>query len=314
MRRILGLEALGGGLDCSALTIGKFFAIHRGHQALLRATVASARREGCPAVVLTFDRHPLEVLRPGTRMPLLATLDERLDLIEALGLDAAVVARVDEAFLSQEPEEFVREVLAGRLGVREVLASDNFRFGRGARGDLELLRTLGESLGFRCTAVPPLLEGRERISSSRIGACITAGRVADAARLLGRLYNVPGPVVRGDQVGRTLGFPTANLASDPRRLLPSDGVYAVRVFGPGLEGADGQSGVANLGVRPTRGGRRHAFEVHLLDWSGDLYGHELDVRFVERVRAEVRFPDLEALKAQIARDVEQARALLSIQQ
>jgi riboflavin kinase/FMN adenylyltransferase len=304
MRRVLGLENLGEPLPRSAVTIGKFFAVHRGHQALLRATVDAARRQDAAAVAVTFDRHPLEVLRPGTRLPLIAGLDERLDQMEAQGIDVAVVARVTPEFLSQEPEEFIRNVLAGRLGAVEVLASQNFRFGRGARGDLDLLRAFGLECGFRVTAVEPVLEGGERISSSRVAACVEAGRVADAARLLGRPYSLPGEVVRGEQLGRKLGFPTANIVVEPARLLPADGVYVVRARWAGQS----VPGAANLGVRPTTDGRKRLLEVHLLDWEGDLYGRRVTVEFLERLRDEQRFPDLEALRAQIARDVQAARS------
>ncbi|HEU4754931.1 MAG TPA: bifunctional riboflavin kinase/FAD synthetase [Armatimonadota bacterium] len=286
------------------MTIGKFFAVHRGHQALLRATVEAARAADAEAVAVTFDRHPLEVLRPGTRLPLLATLDERLDLIEALGIDTTVVARVTTEFLAQEPEEFVRRVLVEDLGAVEVLASGNFRFGHRARGDTALLRRLGAELGFRFIDVPPVMEGGERISSSRIARCIEAGRVLEAARLLGRPYSIAGEVVAGEQLGRRLGFPTANVQLPPERLLPADGVYVVQAEWNG--GA--VPGVANLGVRPTLGGRQRLLEVHLPAWEGDLYGRELRVAFLDYLRGEERFPDLEALKAQIARDVETARS------
>jgi riboflavin kinase/FMN adenylyltransferase len=306
MRRVLGLEELGEPLARSAVTIGKFFAVHRGHQSLIRETVAAARSQGAEAVVVTFDRHPLEVLRPDLELPILASLEERLGWIEAEGPDVALVARVTEEFLAQEPEDFVRAVLVERLRAVEVLASDNFRFGRGARGDLALLRRLGEECGFRHTSVAPVLEGGERISSSRVAECVGAGHVASAARLLGRPYAVPGVVVPGEQVGRQLGYPTANVRTQPRRLLPADGIYVVRGAVPGIETP--VPGVASLGVRPTVGGRPRLLEVHLLDWEGDLYGQTLRVDFLERLRDEERFPDLDALRAQIGRDVDAARA------
>ena len=306
MRRILGLETLGEPLRQSTVTIGKFFAIHRGHQALIRATVEAARRNGGPAVVLTFDRHPLEVLRPGTEFPVIATLEERLDLIEAEGADATVVVRLTPEFLGQEPEAFIREVLVRKLGAIEVLASDNFRFGRSARGDLALLREEGSKLGFRCSSILPVLEGGERISSSRIGACVDAGRVREAADLLGRPYCLAGDVVPGEQLGRRLGFPTANVRTDPQRLLPANGVYVVRAR-LGKEPGPLHPAVANLGTRPTVGGAGRRLEVHLLDWQGDLYGQEVRVEFLEHVRPEQRFAGLDALRAQIDRDVAAAR-------
>lgn len=304
MRRIIGLETLTEPLSRSVVTIGKFFAVHRGHQALLRTTREEATRLGAQSVVFTFDRHPGEVLQPGFTDPLLTTLEERLDLIAAEGIDVAVVAVLTPDFLGQEPEAFVRDVLVGRLGAVEVLASEAFRFGKAARGDFELLRALGPKLGFTAVSLPPVLEGDEWISSTRVAECVRAGEVAAVERLLGRPYAVAGSVQTGDQVGRQLGFPTANVAVDPARLLPADGVYTTRLSWDG----GSQPAVANLGVRPTRDGHRRLLEVHLLDWTGDLYGREVRVEFCDRLRAEQRFPDLNALKAQIARDVEAARA------
>ncbi len=255
-------------------------------------------------MAFTFDRHPIEILRPGTEVPRLASLDERLDLIEAQGIDVTVVARLTPEFLGQEPETFIRDVLVRRLGVVEILASENFRFGRGARGDLDLLRRLGAELGYHTTPVTPVLEGGERISSSRVAECVRIGAVAAAARLLGRPYPLPGTVDRGDQVGRQLGFPTANVRVPPDRLLPADGVYVTRLRWC----AELLPGVANLGVRPTRDGMNRLLEVHLLDWTGDLYDQPVRIEFLDRVRPEERFPDLETLRAQIARDVEAARS------
>lgn len=310
MRRVLGLEALGAPLERSTVTVGKFFAVHRGHQALLRQTVAVARQQAAQSVVLTFDRHPMEVLRPGEALPLLTTLEERLELIAAQGIDVTVVARVDAAFLAQEPEEFIRRVLVEQLGAVAVLASEQFRFGRRARGNVELLRLLGPALGYRCLPVETVTERGERISSSWIAACISEGRVAAAAAMLGRPYAVAGEVVHGDQVGRRLGFPTANIAVDPARLLPGDGVYAVLLRRAAPAAAE-LPAVANLGVRPTRDGTRRVLEVHVPDWSGDLYDAGVAVAFLERLREERRFPDLEALRTQIAADVEAARAFFS---
>jgi len=303
MRRVLGLENLGEPIGRSALTIGKFFAVHRGHQALLQATDEAARIQGAEAVAVTFDRHPGEVLRPGTEYPILATLEERLELIEQQGVDTTVVLSVTPELLSMEPELFVRDVLVRQLGAVEILASAAFRFGRGARGSIETLRRLGPELGFRWTDVPTVDANGERISSSRVAACIEEGSAASAAALLGRYYSVTGTVVRGQQLGRQLGFPTANVRTHPRRLLPADGVYVARL----CAGGPPMPAVANLGVRPTVDGAQRVLEVHALDWTGELYDREVRVEFVDRVRGEQRFPSVEALKEQIGRDVERAR-------
>jgi riboflavin kinase/FMN adenylyltransferase len=314
MRRILGLEQLSAPLPRSVVTVGKFFAVHRGHQALMAVTVEAARTAGAESVVVTFDRHPSEVLRPGLELPLLASLEERLDYIEQQGVDVAVVVRLNSEFMSQEPEAFVHAVLVDRLRATVVVASEGFRFGRGATGDLSLLRTLGSELEFAVREVEPLFEGGQRISSSRVAACIEAGEVAAAQLLLGRPFSVPGVVVAGEQLGRQLGFPTANVQTPPRRLLPADGVYAVQVSGASSDGGlrlDRVSGAANLGFRPTVRGSERLLEVHLLDWSGDLSQAEVRVEFVDRLRDEQRFPTLDALKAQIAQDVAEARSRLA---
>ncbi|MBM3458131.1 MAG: bifunctional riboflavin kinase/FAD synthetase [Armatimonadetes bacterium] len=307
MRRVFGLEALPSGRRGSAVTIGKFFAVHLGHQALLRATLAAAREREQESVVLTFDRHPGEVLFPARDYPLLATLEERLEWIEAAGVDQVVVLAVTPALLAQEPEVFVREVLVERLHCSVVVAGAGFRFGRGAAGSGATLERLGRALGFHYQPVPPVLLEGVPVSSSRVAECIGEGRVAETRRLLGRPYGVPGRVVEGDRIGRTLGFPTANVAAAVRRLLPARGVYSVRL----QWGDQSRPGVANLGTRPTVGGEGLRLEVHLLDWTGDLYHQEVRVEFYERIRGEERFPDLDSLRRRIAEDVRLARAQLA---
>jgi riboflavin kinase/FMN adenylyltransferase len=309
MQRQLGLERPADtDRTPTVVAIGKFFAVHRGHQALLQATAAAARVQNAQSVALTFDRHPLEVLRPGTTFPRLATLAERLDLIAAQGIDRTVVLPLTREFLAIEPEQFVREQLLDRLGMVEILACEGFRFGRGASGSTELLAELGERWGFRFTAVPTLDAGGEPISSSRVAQCLGDGRVEEASWLLGRPYALAGEVVRGDQVGRKLGFPTANVAYAPELLLPLDGVYVARVAVSRPGATWDWPAVVNLGVRPTVGGRRRLLEAHLLRWDGDLYGSCVSVAFLDRLRDERRFPSLEELRAQIERDATDAQA------
>ena len=303
MRRVFGLEGAAAPARRAAVTIGKFLAVHRGHQALLAATVAAAQSAALRSVAFTFDRHPREVLEPGTQLPVLATLEERLDAIAACGIEETIVVPLTPSFLALEPETFIREILWEHLGCAEVLASAGFRFGHRAAGTADTLRSVGNALGFRFTAVPPVFEGGEPISTSRVAVCIQSGAVATAATLLGYPYALSGTVARGDQVGRRLGFPTANVAVSANRLLPGDGVYVVR-----LETQDASlPAVANLGVRPTVDGVRRLLEVHVPGWEGDLYGQTVRVAFLERLREERRFPDLEALREQIGADVCRAR-------
>jgi riboflavin kinase / FMN adenylyltransferase len=303
MRTIFGVDLPQNRLEASVVTIGKFSAVHRGHQALLDQTVAAARNQGVPSVAATFDRHPNVVLRPGEPFPVIASLEERLALIAAQGIDIAVVFPATEEFFSLEAEHFVREILVAQLGVRQVLTGPRFRFGRSALGDLALLETLGAELGFEATVVEPVLDGGERISSSRVVQCIEAGEVANAARLLGRQYAIAGEVVEGQKLGRQLGFPTANVSLPSERLLPKDGVYIVRAVIAGKA----HPGITNLGVRPTVDGSHRLLEVHLLDWEGDLYGKELSVHFLQRLRDERRFPNVGALRDQIKEDADAGR-------
>jgi riboflavin kinase / FMN adenylyltransferase len=292
----------------SVVAVGKFFAVHRGHQALIAEAVARARARGARSVALTFDRHPIEVLRPGTETQFLTTLAERLALIERLGADVAVVARVTPELLSLTPEQFARDVLREALETVEIVASASFRFGRGAAGTLETLRELGETLGFAVDTLPEVLVGGERISSSRIVRELQEGRVAEAAELLGRPYSVCGTVVEGDRQGRELGFPTANLEVPPRRVLPADGIYAVALACAG----EIHGGVAHLGPRPAVGGVARTLEAHLFDFEGDLYGQTVRLHFLHWLRGIQDFPSLAALTEAIGQDAAHARALLPV--
>lgn len=290
-----------------ALTIGVFDGVHRGH----RHVIDTLRRRAAelsdlPVVVATFDRHPLSVIAPERTPRLLTTREQKLELLAAAGVDATAILTFDDELRRLDPEDFASDVLAGALGATLVMVGANFRFGKGRAGDVEELRTVGLGMGFYVEDVT-LIGDSGPVSSSAIRAAIAVGDVTGAAALLGRPFTVRGIVEEGDRRGRSIGFPTANLALDPQLLVPGHGVYAVRV---GLDGAD-LPGVANVGVRPTFAGTGEVIEAHLLDYDGDLYGRSLDVAFVERLRPEQRFDGVEALAAQIARDVAAARAVLA---
>jgi riboflavin kinase/FMN adenylyltransferase len=292
----------------TAVAIGNFDGLHRAHRALLAQALDAARAFEGEAVALTFEPHPTRVLAPERASPLLMGLDRKLELLATTGIDAAVVQRFDLGFASQSPEEFVEQVVLG-LRAREVFVGHDFRFGRNREGTAALLATLGPRYGYKAHTLEAVTDDGVPISSSGVRRALAAGDLPLAARLLGRPFDLDGLVVRGFQRGRTLGFPTANLAT-PTEALPADGVYAVRarVLDATHEGT--HPAVANLGSRPTlRAGR--SLEVHLLDGGGDLYGRTLRVEFVARLREERRFEGLDALKAQIALDVLAARAALS---
>jgi riboflavin kinase/FMN adenylyltransferase len=307
MQIIDGLEALNQQPAQSVVAIGKFDGVHRGHQALIQAAVKGAQGAKAQSVVVTFDRHPVELLRPGTRTQYLTPLDEKLRQIGLLGVDVILLIRLSEQFLNLTAEEFIRSVLVERLGMVGVAASESFRFGRGAAGTVATLREMGKELGYQFHEVLPLIVGGSRVSSSRVAAAVAAGQVEEAAALLGRPYALFGQVIHGDGKGRQLGFPTANLRTDERQHHPMTGVYAGYLA---WEGSEPRPAVCNLGVRPTVGGTRFVVEAHVLNYDSSLYDRSVRLLFTHRLRDEVRFPNLDALRAQIAADAARAAELL----
>jgi riboflavin kinase / FMN adenylyltransferase len=305
MRIVRGLPSVPPERRPSAVALGVFDGVHVGHRAILGAAVAHARATGASALVCTFEPHPLEVLQPDRAPQAITTLDERLELIADCGVDGTVVLTFTRELAAVEPEAFVKDVLVDRLAARQVVVGFNHRFGRGARGDAALLRDLGGRLGFSVDVIEPLSVDGVPVSSTAIRAALGRGELASAERMLGRPYTLPGKVVAGAGRGRTLGFPTANVAPD-RPVLLAPGVYAC-----GTEVA-GQAhrAVVNVGVRPTFGEDALAVEAYLLDFAGDLYGQTIRLTFMSRIREERRFPNVDALRAQIADDVDTARKRL----
>jgi len=302
----------------SVVTPGNHDGVHLGHRALVTAARdvarASASSPGGPlrVVALTFDPHPLHFMAPDRAPPLLTDVPRRAELLRAAGADDVHVQRFDRAFSQLSPEDFVERVLIGELGARAVVVGPDFRFGAGRKGDVALLEALGAPHGMQVSTVTPVTLDGELVSSSHVRAALLRGDVERAARMLTRVHELTRRVVVGHQRGRTIGFPTANLELEGL-LAPADGVYAVvaRVLDgePSLR-EQRHAGVANLGVRPTVNGGR-SLEVHLLDFAGDLYGRSLRIGFVARLRGETKFPDLAALRAQIARDVEAGRTAIA---
>lgn len=288
------------------LTIGNFDGVHKGHLALFHKVKERARViEGTP-LVITFEPHPLKVLRPEEAPPLITPLPQKLELIEKAGIQTILCLPFTHEFARMKAEEFVRRILVQDLGVREVVVGHDYRFGYGGKGDPEFLRNLARALGFRVHEVGPVHVNGRLVSSTSIRNLIRSGDLARAKELLGRDYQITGEVVRGkNRGGRLLGFPTANL-SLVDELTPQNGVYAVKVL---LEGAT-YNGVTNIGYNPTFGNGVFSVETHLLDFDGDLLGKTIRVVFIARLRDEVTFPDPDALSRQIAEDVGHARALL----
>jgi len=291
-----------GPLRGRVVTIGNFDGVHRGHQHLLAAAGGAAATLGVGCTVLTFDPAPRDVLRPGNGIPRIQTLGRKLVHLERAGVDAVLVLPFDHATAAVEPDVFAQEVLGDALDARALVVGHDFRFGRQRRGDAALLR---EVLQIPVTSVDALSDDEGPVSSSRVRAHLSGGDVERAAALLGRPHEVCGVVVQGDRRGRTIGFPTANVVPDGG-MLPPDGVYAAQVH----LGDQRVGGVANLGLRPTFGGTERRLEVHLFDWSGDLYGQALAVELRSHLREERKFAGLEALVAQIHVDAAEARARL----
>lgn len=291
----------------SVLTIGNFDGVHRGHQALLRRLVTRAHERGALAVVYTFEPSPRAVLAPAQAPPRILDWPTKVRLLFEAGVDRVVVERFSRAFAQHPPEWFARHVLGERLRAQALIVGHDFRFGRARAGDTEALRQALPSLEVEELAAVQV-EGRV-VSSSAIRAALLQGEVRAASAMLGRDWSLGGTVVAGEARGRQLGFPTANLELDGE-LLPGHGVYALRVR---VDDGPPRPAVANVGMRPTFDGQVPTMEVHLLDGREDLYGRRLDCAFVDRVRGEQRFRDVDELVARIRQDIEAARSLLSSQ-
>jgi len=294
--------------DGSVVCIGAFDGLHLGHRALVTRAVERARALGLPAVALSFEPLPREFFSPAAPPPRLQLPRSKLDGFRELGVDRVGLLRFNAAVAALSPEDFVRRLLAARLHAREVWVGPDFRFGRARAGNLELLSALGPENGFTAGTIAPVTLGGQPVSSTRIRAALQAGDFTAASRLLGKPYAISGRVVRGQQLGRTLGYPTANLRF-PYGTPALRGIYATRVHGV----ADRPwPSVSSFGTRPTVGGREPLLEAHLFDFDGDLYGAHIEVEFVARLRDEEKFPDLPALVAQMDRDAAQARRLLAL--
>ena len=296
----------------AVVTVGTFDGIHRGHQAVLAEISQRARSQGLESLLVTFEPHPLAVVNPAACPKLLTTTAEKRQI---LATSAAPPDRVEVVAFTPElarltPEAFVREVLRGRFGMQELVLGYDHGFGRGRSGDVETLRRLGASDGFGVDVVDAVREDGQPISSTLIRTAVAHGNLAAASRWLGRGYAIRGVVEHGAGRGKTIGVPTINLAPpDPRKLLPPDGVYAVRV---GIEARGlGIGGMMNQGPRPTFGEQARSLEVHLFDFAGDLYGETVTVEWVERLRDVQAFPSRDALVAQLEQDARAARSSLN---
>jgi riboflavin kinase / FMN adenylyltransferase len=290
-----------------AVTIGNFDGLHLGHQAVLQRLAGRARALGLPAVVISFEPTPREYFMGAAAPPRLAGFREKFAGLTAQGVDRLFCARFDAAMAALSPQAFIREYLLDGLGTRYLVIGDDFRFGKNRAGDFATLQAAGREHGFEVAETPTRIVDGIRVSSTAVRAALAAGDLDLATRLLGRHYGMTGRVVEGRRLGRTLGFPTANLRPR-RRVLPVTGVFAVVVRGVGPAP---WPAVANLGTRPTVEGTEPLLEAHLFDFSGELYGRRITVEFVARLREEQRFEDIQKLTAQMHRDAELARRILA---
>ncbi|GHJ55946.1 riboflavin biosynthesis protein [Nonomuraea sp. TT08I-71] len=304
MQRWRGYEAAPGGWGRSVVTIGVFDGVHKGHQATIGHAVARARELGVKSVVVTFDPHPAEVVRPGSHPAVLTEPARKAELIEALGADVLCVVPFTPEFSRLPAEAFVHDILVEHLHAALVVVGDNFRFGHRAAGDVALLERLGRTFGFGVEGAPLVAEAGTVFSSTYIRSCVDAGDVVAAAAALGRPHRVEGVVVRGDQRGRELGYPTANLLTHRYAAVPADGVYAARLV---RRGGEPLAAAVSIGTNPTFSGRERRVEAYALDFTGDLYGERLALDFVAHLREQRTYDAIEPLVAQIAEDVERTR-------
>jgi riboflavin kinase/FMN adenylyltransferase len=309
MKIVHNLKSISEHYSGPVLTLGNFDGVHLGHQAIFRKVVERARAIGGTGIAFTFEPHPLKVLAPERSPKLLNTFHAKMKLLAASGVDVVICANFTRSFAEQHPEDFARTVLHEQLGVREVYVGYDYAFGKGREGSIDSLKRMGRTYGFEVGVVEAIQINGVVVSSSVIRELISNGSVDVAARLLGREYVLEGNIVHGASRGHTLGFPTANLHTT-NELLPAYGVYAVRA----LVGDTCLNGVASIGVRPTFDAGPVSIEVFLFDFEGDLYGQQMEVAFVRRLRGEQKFADANALVTQVRKDIEAARIILSSRQ
>jgi riboflavin kinase/FMN adenylyltransferase len=287
------------------VSIGNFDGVHTGHQAMLASLVGHARADGVPAVVLTFDPHPIELLRPEAAPPRLTTIAHRVELLQQFGVDCVIVLPTTQRFLALTAEEFFHTIVRTELQARGLVEGPNFFFGKNRQGSIAVLRELCAHNHVTLDVVPPVVVDQQLVSSSLIRSLIEVGEVKESARLLGHRYRLSGQVVHGAERGRKLGFPTANLA-ESTNLIPGEGVYAATTTHDGIE----YGAAVNVGPNPTFGESAKKVEVHLLDFSGDLYGKSLDVDFGKKIRNVIRFASVDELLAQLRKDLIEIRSIV----
>ena len=290
----------------SIITLGNFDGLHLGHQELIRMVTTRAKETGAAGMVVTFRPHPLKILAPEKCPPLISIYEEKIEFFEKLGIDILVKIPFTREFSLMPPHDFVKNILCDLLGAKEIFVGYNYRFGKGREGNIQKLREFGKEFGFTVREIEQISLNGEVLSSTRIRQLLIEGEVEYASRLLGRPYAITGVVVKGDGRGKLLGFPTANIASK-HMIVPSDGVYAVRIFARDKY----YDGVVNIGMRPTFNKYETTIEVHIFNFNEDLYGEEISLFFIKRIRDEKKFANVEELISQIRKDIKIARSALA---
>jgi riboflavin kinase/FMN adenylyltransferase len=317
-----GLEAIPGDLGRTVVTVGMYDGVHRGHQVLIGAAVARARAMRRPCLLLTFDPHPAEVVRPGSHPAILTSLDRKAELVAGLGVDAMCVLPFTSEFMRLAPETFTHTVLVEHLHAAQVVVGENFTYGHRASGNVSTLAVEGRRFGFAVEGVPLAEDSSDdgsdtetvTISSTYVRACVAGGDMRSAARALGRPHRVDGVVVRGHRRGMALGYPTANVETAPFTAIPADGVYAGHLVTRDPAGGPGERFPAaiSVGTNPTFQGTQRTVEAYVLDFDGDLYGEHVGVEFAQRLRPMTAFPDAAALLVAMAQDVTDTRQVLNL--
>lgn len=307
MKLFEGLESLTTPFRSSTVAIGTFDGIHVGHQAIIRTAVADAAAHDRPSLVFTFDRHPADLLAPDRAPDYLTTPDQRNRYVADLGVDALIVARFTHELAALSPRAFLEQILQASLGARTIVVGENFVFGHNRTGNAAFLESEQQRYSYSLIALKPVMVGGAPASSTRVRDLLRVGDVREAEQVLGHPYWLAGTVEQGQKLGRKLGYPTANLALTCRQVVPPDGIYVVRAR---LEDHRVIDGACSIGNRPTVAGAGRSIETYLFDFDEDLYGSAMEIRFVRRLRDELKFASLDALTEQMARDVQQAREIL----
>ncbi|MBM7071557.1 bifunctional riboflavin kinase/FAD synthetase [Shewanella sp. 202IG2-18] len=307
MELIRGIHNISPNHHGCVLTIGNFDGVHRGHAEVINRLVEKAKQFGLPATLMTFEPQPQELFKGEDAPARLSLLRDKVILLDELGIDRVLCVNFNRKFASMPPEDFIEELLVKQLGVKYLVVGDDFCFGKKRAGNFDMLCKAGAKHGFAVVSTNSFIVGDTRVSSTAIRESLADGNFEQARRMLGHPYLLGGRVAHGQKLGRTLGFPTANIALK-RNVVPVRGVFAVRAFWQDSEIYDG---VANVGFRPTVNGQQCQLEVHLFDFNGDIYGQYIEVELVAKIRDERPFESLEALKAQIMNDANEAKALFS---